>query len=619
LKEFLQQVRKSASLALLAIRLLWRTSPRLLVLLCLLLLLQAIFAPFELILARMVINRAALDLGIVSVADPWAAAFSLPIWIVLATGLIALSQLLQPFITTFQSMIGDRMTGSMMERLIETVNQWKGLSRFEDAAFADDLQRSRTSAARSGLILILFGARTASAVFSIVVFGVILARLNPLVPVVLILLTFPAMARQWNYETRIAGRLYAQTPDARQLMYSRDVLLTPEAGKDVRLYNLGGFFLQRYQDVFQTTNQQIHQLRLKLMGPLALSSALAALAAGSIYFYLVAVVAQGQRSLGDLVMYGGAALLMQTLLISISSEFGLLPMMFAFLPSMARILGSDEDLPTASKPLPIPSPIREGFAFVNVTFTYPGQDKPTLDGLSLTIRPGDSIALVGLNGAGKTTLIKLLLRFYDPTSGQILLDNVDLREYDIDDLRSHLGVIFQDFVRYELTVQQNIGIGRINEIDSSAAALNAATRAGASGLIAELDSGLETRVGREFGDQDLSGGQWQKIALARAFIRDCDLMVLDEPTSALDIQTEHDVFQRFHELTRGRMTVLISHRLSTTRIADRVLYLDGGKIIEEGSHDQLIAANGEYARLFKLQAAHYIDQESEATLAEDQL
>jgi ATP-binding cassette subfamily B protein len=227
------------------------------------------------------------------------------------------------------------------------------------------------------------------------------------------------------------------------------------------------------------------------------------------------------------------------------------------------------------------------------------------------MRPGEGLALVGHNGSGKTTIVKLLLRMYDPTAGRILLDGVDLREYDVDDLRKEMSVIFQDFVRYELTAGENIGMGEVEALGNDARLRAAATRGGAAELIEKLPEGLNTVLGREFGGRELSGGEWQKLALARAFVRDAQILVLDEPTAALDVQTEYDVYTRFYDLTRNRATLLISHRFSTVRMADRILYLADGRVQEQGSHMELMAQEGEYARLYNLQASQYLDQPAE--------
>jgi ATP-binding cassette, subfamily B, bacterial len=297
--------------------------------------------------------------------------------------------------------------------------------------------------------------------------------------------------------------------------------------------------------------------------------------------------------------------MLQARLLVLGFDFAFLPMVFGFLPSLFRILEAPPDLPVARQPAPVPRPIHAGIVFQGVSFTYPGNTRPVLREVSFSLAPAESLALVGHNGAGKTTIVKLLLRLYDPTAGRILLDGVDLREFDPTDLRREMAVIFQDFARYELTAGENIAMGQLDALDNHDRLLAAARQAGADDLVMGLPAGLGTLLGREFGGRDLSGGEWQKLALARALVRGGQLLVLDEPTAALDVQTEHDVYTRFHDLTRDRMTVLISHRFSTVRMADRILYLADGRIQEEGSHQELLGANKEYARLYRLQAAQY--------------
>ena len=591
----------------LALRLAWRAGPRLVVGIVALMAIQALLRPLQLLLSRAVIDRAALDLGLAGRPDYLAAQLPLLSWIILAAAVLALGQLLQAAAAGCQDLAADRLTGSIGEQLIRAANRWPGLARFEDPAFADDLERARSQAALGGLTLLLFGGRLVTVLVTVVGVAALLAALQPLVPVLLLLASLPQMARQWEYHRRTTSHLYAETPQLRRLQYYRSVLLTPEAAKDVRLYALGRFFRRRYDQVFAHSLGPLNQLRRLLVLQVALASVLGAVAVGGVYLSVVWAIGRGARPVGDLALYGGAATLLYGSLLNLAAESGSVAQQFAFLPSLFRVLEAPPDLPVVATPLPAPRPIRTGITFERVAFTYPGRAEPVLVDVSFRLTPGECLALVGPNGAGKSTLVKLLLRLYDPTAGRILLDGVDLREYDLDDLRREVGVVFQDFVRYELTAGENIGAGCVEALPDAARLTAAAVRAGAGPLLQSLPQGLATPLGRQFGGRDISGGEWQKLALARAYLRDAQLLVLDEPTAAQDVVTEHDLYTRFHALTRGSMTFLISHRFSTVRMADRILYLADGTVREEGSHDELMARAGEYARLYRLQAASYQD------------
>ena len=624
-KPNLQQLQETARILRLAVRLVWRSSPRLLVVFIMLMLLQALLVPLQLALTRVVIDRAAFDLGLLQDLDSAAALFPLLVWIGLTAAVLALGQLIQPFSSTFQGLAADRLTGYVTEQIISAANRLQGLARFEDPDFADDLQRARKRSTRGALDLTIYVGRAAIELFTAGALALVLFALHPLVPFLLVLATLPQMKRQWEYSERTISHLYIQTPESRRLEYSREVLLTPDAAKDVHLYGMGPFFRRRYDSIFASTTESLNRTRRPLAVKVALAAVLATVASSAVYVYVAWMILQGERTVGDLALYGGAATVLQVNLIALGAEIGLLPLVLGFLPSLFRTLDAPPDLPqrgasfdntAASSDGPLPAETGEtahslrlqSITFENVSFTYPGSTDQVLRDLSFAMAPDECVALVGRNGAGKTTIVKLLLRLYDPTSGRILLNGVDLRDYDLNQLRRRMGVIFQDFVRYELTAGENIGMGHIELRQDADRLSSAAERAGAAELVDRLPDGLDTQLGREFGGRELSDGEWQKLALSRAYLRDAQLLVLDEPTASLDVQTEYEIYTRFHELTRDRITLLISHRFSTVRMADRILFLANGRIQEAGTHAELLERNGEYAGLYRLQAAQFLDQ-----------
>lgn len=609
-KSFGRNLAGTARICWTTVQLVWKASPVLLVAMLLLFVVQSGLAPLQLALSRAIIDRLAALAGRATALDPIVTRVPLAIWVALTLAVVALGQLIAPVIAMLQSRIGDYLTGYITEHVMLAANRWQGLERFEDPGFADDLHRAREATSRS-VDLIYFGAIVALAMLTALGLSLILAGLHPLVPLLLILAALPQMVRSFEYEWSRGFNIYVATPQTRRMEDSRDVLLQPQPAKDVRLYALFPFFRRRYESMLAQSMASLAQSRWHMVGSMSLAGTLAACASGSVYLYVIWLVVHGQMSVGALALYGGAATLLQAQVLSLSFFAGLLPIHLNFLPSLLRVIEAPPDLPVAQHLRPAPEQICQGIVFEQVSFTYPGQAMPVLHDVSFILAPDGCVALVGHNGAGKTTIVKLLLRLYDPTSGRILLDGMDLREYDLGELRRKMGAIFQDFGRYEFTAGENIGLGQLEYLDNYERQLDALVKAGGETLLEGLPEGLNTLLGRELGERELSGGEWQKLALARAYLRNSQILVLDEPTAALDVQTEYRIYTRFQELTQGRLTLLISHRFSTVRMAGRILYLADGRIQEEGSHHELMQRDGEYARLYRLQATHYLDTEPE--------
>src|ERR1035441_9750668 len=388
--------------------------------------------------------------------------------------------------------------------------------------------------------------------------------------------------------------------------YLRQVGGSKEAAKELKLFNLSKYLTNRFSGLSKTIYEQnvaLNRRRLFWGGLLAIVGQLGYYGA---YGYSIYRTIQGRYSVGDLTLIITAIVqAMSNIQQAFSTSSGVADQAL-FLTDLLAFFEMKPRVESKVNGLRAPRPVRRGFEFRNVSFSYPGTTRKVLSNFTFTLHTDERVALIGENGQGKTTVVKLITRLYDPTEGQILLDGVDLREYDLDDLHAEIGVIFQDFMKYEMTARENIAIGRIEVPHAQEEIEYAAEKSLAAGVIAKLDGGYDQMLGRRFeGGVDLSGGEWQKLALARAYLRDAQLLILDEPTAALDARSEAEVFERFAELTQGKMALLISHRFSTVRMADRIVVLEGGKLVEEGNHLQLMALGGRYAAMFEMQAASY--------------
>lgn len=480
------------------------------------------------------------------------------------------------------------------------------LTHFENAEYYDKLQNARREADWRGLQIVNGGFYLIQNFITVLSYGALLVRFSPWLALILFVATIPSFIAQSQFAELSFRVLSWRAPEARKLNYLEYVLTDYDAVKEVKLFGLGEPLLGRYADLFWKflkEDQAIAQKRsLTSLG----WGLLATLSYYGSYAWIVWRAVGGLITLGDMTLYLGIFRGSQNMFESIFYGLSELYENGLFMSNLFSFLELEPQMVMARKPLPAPKDIRQGVEFRNVSFKYTGQEGWALRDVNFSVSPSEKIALVGPNGAGKTTIIKLLTRLYDPTEGQILLDGVDLREYDLHDLRQRIGVIFQDFVRYHLAAAENVGFGQIEALDDRPRIVGAAQKSGADSVITALPQGYETTLGRWFYQgRDLSGGEWQKIALARAFMRDCEVLVLDEPTAALDAENELRVFQQFRELAEDKIAVLISHRFSTVRMADRIFVIEKGEITERGTHADLLALNGTYARLFTLQAESY--------------
>lgn len=572
----------------------------------LILLLRAVrsFVP----LAVLWIGKLIID-GVIAAARAWAVHGPVDWWylgglIGLELGIAVAGEALARASSLLESLLGDLFSNRISVRLMQHAATLD-LAQYEDAETYDHLERARRqTVGRIGLIaLLLSTAQDLVTLASLA--GVLLVQL-PWLLLLLVVAVLPSFLGETHYAALGYSLLFQWTPERRLLDYLRYVGASDEMAKEVKLFGLSDFLVGRYaklSDEFYLANKRL-AIKRNLVSTLFVTiGTLGYYGAYAVTIYLTVL---GRFTIGALTFLAGSFRqsrdLIQRILLSLSQVFEqslYLSDLFTFFDVKPRV---------TSRPgsRPVPSPIAKGFEFQDVGFRYPGSDKWAVRHLSFTFEPGERIALVGENGAGKTTLVKLLARLYDPDEGRILLDGVDLREYDLDSLRKNIGVIFQDFVRYDFILRENIGVSQVDELDDEARIREAARRSLADSVASRLEKGYGQMLGRRFdGGVDLSGGEWQKVALGRAYMRDAQVLILDEPTASLDARAEYEVFLRFAELTRGRMAVLISHRFSTVRMADRILVLQGGELIDQGTHEELVARGGLYAELFSLQAAGY--------------
>ncbi|MCB2408538.1 ABC transporter ATP-binding protein [Hymenobacter lucidus] len=521
-------------------------------------------------------------------------------------GLAVLSDVLGRGVALLDSLLGDLFANRSSIRLMEHAGQLD-LDQFEDSAFYDKLERARRQTL-SRTVLMSQVLSQAQDIITMLFLAVGLAAFNPWLLLLLLVAVVPAFLGESHFNERSYSLVHSWTPERRELDYLRQTGASDETAKEVKIFGLSGFLIERFRLLSDEFYRKNKTLVVRRAGWGALFAAIGAGGYYAAYLYIIAQTVRGSISIGQLTFLAGSFARMRGLLEGILSRFSSVAEGALYLQDFFDFFHLQPHIVRAADKSvrPFPRPIQLGFEFDNVGFQYRGSGKWAIRHLSFMLRAGEKLALVGENGAGKTTLVKLLSRLYDPTEGRILLDGHDLREYDPAELRQEIGVIFQDFVRFQLSASQNLAVGRIEEKENQDRIQTAAAQSLADTVIKKLPGGYDQMIGRRFaGGVDLSGGEWQKIALGRAYMREAQLLILDEPTAALDARAEHEVFQRFADLTQGKTAVLISHRFSTVRMADRILVIENGQFVEIGSHEELLARNGRYSELFALQAAGY--------------
>jgi ATP-binding cassette subfamily B protein len=518
--------------------------------------------------------------------------------------LAVLSDVLIRVVSLVDGLLSEKVTNASSVRLMEHAATLD-LEDFEDAEFQDQLERARRQTS-GRLTLMAQLLAQAQALVTVASFAAGLLVYAPWLIVLLLVALLPVFLGEQHFSAQTYTLDFGRTPERRELDYVRQTAASVETAKEVKIFGLNRWLIEHYRrlaDGFYATNRR---LALRRAGWGSLFAAIGTVGYYLAYAYIVWRTLGGAFSIGDLTFLAGSFARLRGLLEQLLTTFSTTAAQALYLNDLFSFFNMRPEILSPANARPFPKPIREGFVFEDVGFIYPGADRWAVRHLNFILKAGEVVALVGENGAGKTTLVKLLTRLYDPDEGRILLDGHDLREYDLEALRGSMGVIFQDFVRYNFTARDNVAVGRIDARHDQARIERAAYASQADEVIAGLAAGYDQRIGKRFKNGvELSGGEWQKIAIARAYMREAEVLILDEPTAALDARAEFEVFQRFKELSHGKTAVLISHRFSSVRMADRIFVLADGGIEDIGTHEELVAKPGLYAELFELQAAGY--------------
>lgn len=592
------------------IAMVWRASPSLMSASLALRLVRALVPVVALYVGKLIIDdvvRLVQMPGRPTTLDGWLASGELQ-WLgaLLSAefALAVLSDVLIRAVSLVDGLLSEKVTNASSVSLMEHAATLD-LEDFEDAEFQDQLERARRQTS-GRLTLMAQLLAQAQALVTVASFAAGLLVYAPWLIVLLLVALLPVFLGEQHFSARTYTLDFGRTPERRELDYVRQTAASVETAKEVKIFGLNRWLIEHYRRLaegFYATNRQ---LALRRAGWGSLFAAIGTVGYYLAYAYIVWRTLSGAFSIGDLTFLAGSFARLRGLLEQLLTTFSTTAAQALYLNDLFSFFDMRPEILSPANARPFPRPIREGFVFEDVGFIYPGADRWAVRHLTFTLRAGEVVALVGENGAGKTTLVKLLTRLYDPDEGRILLDGHDLREYDLEALRGSMGVIFQDFVRYNFTARDNIAVGRIDARDDQARIERAAHASQADDVVAGLAAGYDQRIGKRFKNGvELSGGEWQKIAIARAYMREAEVLILDEPTAALDARAEFEVFQRFKELSHGKTAVLISHRFSSVRMADRIFVLAGGGIEDIGTHEELVAKPGLYSELFELQAAGY--------------
>ena len=584
-------------------KLIWQTSPSMMLTNIILRLLRSAVPITMLYIGKLIIDEV---IRLIPLFEQGTSPDLQYLWTILGAelALALFSDIINRGMTLMDSLLGDLFSNKTSEALIRHAATLD-LYQFEDADFYDKLERARRQTV-SRVVLMSQSLAQVQDIITIILLGIGLVFFNPWLILLLIVAVIPAFLGETHFNGRSYSLSRSFTPERRELDYLRYIGASDVTAKEIKTFNLADFLASRFRDVSDKYYQANKSLAFKRAVWGVLFSSIGAFAYYGAYVFILLETVKGIITVGTLTFLAGSFKRMRDMMQAIMTRFSSIASSALYLKDLFDFFELRPQIHSPNLPKPFPNPIQSGFTFENVGFKYPGSDVWAIRNLSFHLRAGEKLALVGENGAGKSTLIKLLARLYEPNEGRILLDGVDIKNYSLQDLRQATGIIFQDYVRFQMTASENIAIGKINQLANENRIKDSAIKSLANTVIDDLPHDYHQMLGKRFeGGVELSGGQWQKVALARAYMRNAQLLILDEPTSALDARAEHEVFTRFAKLIEGKTAVLISHRFSTVRMADRILFLEYGQMKEFGSHEELLAQNGKYAELFHLQAQGY--------------
>lgn len=582
--------------------LLWTSAPAETAYTVISLLLQSLIPAVSIWITKQIVDTVSAAFAQQSIIEVQTMGFLVIGWI----GSQVLGSLLSPWDEMTRSNLSDKLSTRLHLMLMQKVNSFADINRFEDSKFYDELQIIEGESFYRPMQLFWILTSGGQRLFSTLAMAGLLLYLSWWIPLILLAVTLPQSIISMRMSEREWEMNWGKSSHSRRMRYCKTLMMTDTYAKEVRLFGLGDFLIERHQQAFEAFYPKVTQLRLQQAtwstGLEVLNAAGSAIA----FWWVVRQAFQGHFSPGDVLLLVQSLSAIQGGISSLVYSFSNLYENLLYLRRLFDFLDSEPTFIVNPNPHPVPAQLQSGIRFDNVSFSYP-DGRAAIANISFTLKPGETVALVGENGAGKTTLVKLLTRLYDPTEGNIWVDEIDLKDLDLEAWRGQSAAIFQDFGRYSFSLGENIALGDITKLNNQGLLDRASQRSGIDRLDKKLENGYATALGKQFNGTELSGGQWQKVALARAFFREtAQILILDEPTAALDPRSESEIYQSFAELTKSKTTLLITHRLASVKMADRILVLKKGSLIEQGTHEELLAKRGEYASLWQMQAKHYL-------------